>query len=305
MWASTALGAHLLLGLGLLPALLLGAVLTPTDPVVASTLVEGPIAKRNLPRWLRRSLQLESGANDGLALVFVLVPLLAIAWPGASAAAVVAEAGKQVALAVVLGAGIGAATGWVVDRVEAGEDASTGFLLISALAMGLLALGAVHGLGGTGVLGSFVAGVTFGLTVRRRDAERLEEVQNAFERLLVVPVFLLLGALLPFSGWAQLGWGGAGFALWVLLVRRPLPTALALAPTGTPTGGQVFLGWYGPLGVAALYYLAFVDRWGLTEYDRLFAAGTLAVATSVLAHSVTATPGVRAYGRRRRSTGAA
>lgn len=79
MWLLTSLGAWLVLGLPLWVGLLLGAILTPTDPVIASTLVTGRLAEANLPRWLRRSLQLQSGANDGLALVFVLVPALVLA----------------------------------------------------------------------------------------------------------------------------------------------------------------------------------------------------------------------------------
>lgn len=89
----------------------------------------------------------------------------------------------------------------------------------------------------------------------------------------------------------------------MLLVRRPPVVPLALAPTGTPRRGVAFLAWFGPLGVAAIYYSAYVERYGFAEYERLFAAATLAIAASVVAHTLTAMPGVRRYaGRSIRTT---
>ncbi|MFP5362914.1 MAG: cation:proton antiporter [Thermoleophilia bacterium] len=305
MWLLTSLGAWLVLGLPLWLGLLLGAILTPTDPVVASTLVTGRLAEANLPRWLRRSLQLEAGANDGLALVFVLVPALVLTLPGDDPGAIAGEVAGQVALALVAGAAIGAAAAKVVDLAEDHQAMSGGFFLVSALALALLTLGAVHALGGTGILGAFVAGLTFSLMLEERHAEELEQTQDALQHLLVVPVFLLFGTMLPWDGWIGLGWSGLVFALWALLVRRPAAAALALAvaPGGTPRRGVAFLSWYGPIGVAAIYYALFVERLALEEFERVFAAGTLAIAVSVLAFAVTATPGVRHYaGRRARTT---
>ena len=103
MWVLTSLGAWLVLDLSLWVGLLLGAILTPTDPIVASSLVTGRLAEANLPRWLRHSLQLEAGANDGLALIFVLVPALVLTLPVDDAGAIAGEAVGQVVLALVVG----------------------------------------------------------------------------------------------------------------------------------------------------------------------------------------------------------
>jgi NhaP-type Na+/H+ or K+/H+ antiporter len=232
----------------------------------------------------------------------VLLPALVLASPLDDGAAIAGEVATQIGLAAACGLAIGWLTARLVDDLVAHEEVSAGFLLVSALAMGLLALGAVHALGGSGVLASFIAGVTFSLAVGERYAEELEQVQSALERLLIVPVFLLFGSLLPWDGWAALGWSGVAFALWVLLLRRPGPAALALAPTRTPRRGVAFLGWYGPLGVAAIYYATFVDRYGFAEYERIFAACALAIAASVAGHTLTATPGVRRYAGRRATT---
>jgi NhaP-type Na+/H+ or K+/H+ antiporter len=180
----------------------------------------------------------EAGATDGLALVFVLVPALVLTLPGDDAGTIAGEAAGQVALALAGGLVIGYVAARLVDLAEDHQAASAGFFLVSALAMALLTLGAVHALGGTGVLTSFVAGVTFSLSLGERYAEELEEMQSALEQLLVVPVLVFFGAVLPWDGWATLGWSGLLFALWALVLRRPPAAALALAPTDTPTAGR-------------------------------------------------------------------
>lgn len=298
MWLLTSAGAWLLLDLPVWVALLVGAILTPTDPVVASSLVTGPLAKANLPRWLRRSLQLEAGANDGLALVFVLVPALVLTLPDDDVGTIAGEALGQVGLAVGVGLALGWVTAKLVDLAEDHRAATEDFFLVGALALAVLTLGAVHALGGTGILASFVAGVTFSLALGERYAKELEQMQAALEHLFVVPVFLFLGMVLPWDDWQALGWSGLAFALWALLVRRPPAAVAALAIVRTPRRGAAFLSWYGPMGVAALYYALFVERYGLEQYDRIFAACTLAIVVSVVVFSVTATPGVRAYAGR-------
>lgn len=304
MWLLTSLGAWLLLDLPPWVALLLGAILTPTDPVVASTLVTGRLAEANLPRWLRRSLQLEAGANDGLALVFVLVPALVLSLPDPGAGAIAGEAAGQIAIALGAGAALGALVAKLVDVAADHHVTSGGFFLVSALALALLTLGSVHALGGTGVLGAFVAGLTFSLLLEERHAEQLERTQDGLQQLFVVPVFVLFGSMLPWDAWIALGWSGLAFGLWALAIRRPPAATLALAaaPTATSRRGTSFLSWYGPIGVAAIYYALFVERYRLEEFERVFAASTLAIAASVLVFSLTATPGVRRYAGRRATT---
>jgi NhaP-type Na+/H+ or K+/H+ antiporter len=298
MWLLTSAGAWLLLGVEPWLALLIGAILTPTDPVVASSLVTGSLAEANLPRWLRRSLQLEAGANDGLALVFVLVPVLVLTLPTDPTATIAGEAARQVGIALAVGAVTGFMAAKIVDVAGDQRAAAEDFFLISGLALALLTLGAVHGLGGTGVLASFVAGVAFSLSLGERYSEELEQMQNALQQLLIVPVFIFFGAVLPWEAWTTLGWSGLAFALWAVVIRRPPAAALALAATRTSRRGATFLSWYGPIGVAAIYYVLFVERYGLADFELLFTACTLAIAVSVVVFSITATPGVRRYAGR-------
>lgn len=297
MWLMTSLGAWVLLDLPLWVALLLGGVLTPTDPVVASALVTGKLAESNLPRRMRRTVQLESGANDGLAVVFVLLPALVLTEPGAGVARLAGEVGKEVGLAVAVGVplgyavakGVNAASRW--QAVEADQVPNLG------VGLGLLTLGSVHLLGGSGVLASFAAALVFSLVLKEDLATRLEHLQDTVEKLLIPPIFVLFGVLLPWSEWGRLGWLGVAFAAWVLVMRRPPVVSLALARS-VDRRSRAFLSWFGPLGAAAIYYSLLVERYHLAEYPTVFGAATLAVTASIVVHSVTATPGVRLYAGR-------
>ncbi len=296
MWLMTSLGAWLLLDLPLWVALLLGGILTPTDPVVASALVTGKLAESNLPRWLRRTVQLESGANDGLAVVFVLVPALVVS-ESAGPVSLVTEIGKELGLALVVALPLGYLAGRGVNAANRWEAVEAAHVPHLGVGLGLVALGSAHSLGGSGVLASFVTGLVFSLVLEEELATRLEHLQDTVEKLLIPPTFMLFGVVLPWSEWARLGWAGAGFALWVLLVRRPPVVPLALA-SSVDRRSRAFLSWFGPLGAAAIYYSLLVERYELPQYGTIFAAATLAVTASIVVHSVTATPGVRLYSRR-------
>ncbi len=112
----------------------------------------------------------------------------------------------------------------------------------------------------------------------------------------MVPVFVLFGVVLPWDDWGSLGWAGIGLVLVALLLRR-LPAVLALrVPLGGTWAFAWWLGWFGPIGVAALYYLGHLHAEGVTD-PRVWAAGTLVVASSTIVHGFSAGPARVLYRR--------
>jgi sodium/hydrogen antiporter len=113
-----------------------------------------------------------------------------------------------------------------------------------------------------------------------------------------LPIFVLLGMALPWEGWLELGWGGLLLVVAVLLLRR-LPAVLALRPLLGPLRGRakdvLFLGWFGPIGAAALYYATFSFR--ETGIEEAWVVGSLVICASVVVHGRTATPLTKLYGR--------
>lgn len=293
MFAVTSLGAWLLLDLPFWGAVLVGAILTPTDPVVASTLVTGSLAERCLPRWLRRSLQIESGANDGLAIAFVLLPLIVVA---ESAGSWLGEAAQELGIGLAVGAITGPLAAWGLRASRRWGGFGDEYVLAVGVGLALLNVAGAELLGGSGILAAFVSALIFSEILHEEAAEPLERMQGAVEKLFILPVFALFGLVLPWDAWTGLGVGGLAFAVWVLVLRRPPVVGLALAAT-TATGrrGTAFLGWFGPLGVAAMYYVTFAEDYHPADYETVFAAATLAITVSIVAHSVSATPWVRRF----------
>jgi len=299
MWVLSGLGAWLLLDLPFWSGFLLGAILTPTDPVVATALVTGPLAEGNLPRWLRRTLQIESGANDGLALPFVLLgAYMATTRPGTTLGDWAVEAAKQVGLALLVGGAVGFLAARLVRMSLRDSEVEQANLLGVGIGVALLALGLVHVLGGSGILAVFVTALVFSALLEDDVREAVDQVEESISKYFVLPAFILFGAILPFAGWEQLGLSGIMFAAWILLLRRLPAVVPILTATRTPASATAFLGWFGPVGVAAIYYATFVERFAVPGGERLFAAATLAICASIVVHSVTATPGARLYARR-------
>lgn len=297
--AILALGAAWALSLPLAMAAVLGACLSPTDPVLASGIVTGEPAEEDIPVANRQLLSLESGVNDGLALPFVIV---ALAWLlehplGRD----LGTAAYEVVGAVVVGALAGFVSGhalvWADRHREIGPAVRSLYVLV--LATFLLGLSGVVEV--DGLLSVFVAGLVYSHRVTGDERRSQVAVDEALNQFLVIPVFVLLGVVLPWRDWGELGWGGAAFVVIALLLRR-LPVVLAMKrPLQVDWVQVLWLGWFGPIGVAAIFYLGHVHEQGATD-PRLWAAGTLVVATSTFLHGLTAGTSRVLY-RRRTGTG--
>ena len=171
-------------------------------------------------------------------------------------------------------------------------------LLTTSLALSLAVLGFTELLHLNGVLAAFVAGLVFNSAVSSGAAESQEAIQEAISRFFNLPIFVLLGMALPWQEWLDLGWRGPLLIVAVLLLRR-LPAVLAVRRLLGPLRGRardvLFLGWFGPVGVAALYYAAFSFR--ETGIEEVWVVGSLVICASVVVHGVSATPLTRLYGR--------
>ncbi|MGD8859839.1 MAG: cation:proton antiporter [Myxococcales bacterium] len=302
MWLLASVAAFIALGLSPLLALWLGAVVTPTDPVLADAIVTGDLAERSIDEEVRRLISAEAGANDGLAFLLVMLPVTFMqASPWEALGRWIREVLLiQVALAVA----IGAASGWGVGRLIRAAtsrnepDATPHLAVLAALAVALL--GGVKLLHSDGLVAVFAAGLAFNAVVGDGRLRRQREIQEVITRFFDAPVFILFGLWLPVDGWRELGAPGLAFAALVLLLRR-LPVVVLLRRLLGPIGTlpqALFTGWFGPVGAAALVYAT----WAQSHAHRreIWVAGSLVVCASVIVHGLTATPFTRAYARSRR-----
>lgn len=292
MVAVTGLAATWTLGLPLGVAAVLGAALAPTDPVLASGIVTGASAEEAIPSRDRQVLSIESGANDGLAQPFVV---LALAWAlGDPLDTALATAAYEVVGALAVGAAAGYAAGRALRWAERHREITGSERSLYTLVLAAFLLGATSTLGMDGLLAVFVGGLAHSAATTAEDRRSEVSIDEPMSQFLVVPVFVLLGVALPWSDWGALGWGGVGLVAAALLLRRP-PIVLLLRPLlGATRAHVVWLGWFGPIGVAALFYLGHAHGEGVTD-PTVWAAGTLVIAVSTVVHGLTAGAGRRLY----------
>jgi NhaP-type Na+/H+ or K+/H+ antiporter len=290
--------------LGLTPAAaaLLGAVLAPTDPVLAGEVQVGepasePVDLEQAEDEVRFSLTSEAGLNDALAFPFVYFAIT------------MAERGTQVqdwfgrwfAVDVVyrLSVGMlgGLAVGWLLGRLFFSSrrevlrlaEHREGFV---ALAATFLAYGATELVHGYGFVAVFVAAVTIRSSERFHGYHQvLHHFVEQVERLLTVLVLLLVGAAMTDGLLAEVGWAEAGVAAVVLLVVRPAAAAVSLAGGAGTRPERAAVAFFGVRGIGSIYYLAFAfAATDLQEQGRLYGLLALVVMGSVLLHGLTAGP---------------
>ena len=285
---------HALTDLGWTESFLVGALLSPTDPVLSSSVVTNP----RVPRLLRHSLNLESGLNDGLALPAVLALTAA------------AEAREDFVWweFVLQDVGFGFATGMAVAFVAArlmprdkglAGGPSAHQKSMYAVGVAFAAYGtAVLPPEGNGFIAAFVCAIAFGIW--RPDIRECFEVR-AEDILEVVKlgVFLVFGAILTFDVLFEDGWAAVAIAAFTLLVARPVAVFTALAGTRqTNTAGKAFMSWFGPKGVATMTFALFVLGSAAPDAERITGIAALAVFISIIAHGLTDHAGAEWMARR-------
>ncbi len=232
-------------------ALLLGAVLAPTDPVITSAVVKA----RSIPAELRHVLNLESGLNDGLALPFVLVFIVLAS--GASGA--LGEAGKLLAEAgvgAILGFGVATIAGRAMDDMP-GVGLTRKYEGVYALGIGLTAFGLAEVTFGNGFVATFVAGIALGVA-DRETPETFLDFNESLSAVLQTVTFFVFGALVVSSGIPAPFLAVLALVLLTLLVARPVSILAALAGSSMPKIQRLFLAWFGPKGVASMLFALFV-----------------------------------------------
>lgn len=279
-------------GFTLAMALLLGAVLAPTDPVLASDVQVGPPLEGG-EHPVRFTLTTEAGLNDGLAFPFVY---LAIAW--AAAGGLSGDLlGKWLAVDVVyriiVGAGSGYVLGWLVakmlfawPRENALSKIESGLV---ALAGVLIVYGATELLEGYGFIAVFVAGLTLRRSETGHDYHaKLHDFVEAIERALTAMLLFALGAAIP-ALLPNLTWPIAGIALALVFVIRPVIAWLSLSGSIMEPRERGVVAFYGIRGVGSIYYLAYAaTHVDLAEASALWTVVALTIVISTVVHGFTA-----------------
>jgi NhaP-type Na+/H+ or K+/H+ antiporter len=301
-----ALAAHWLLGLPAAAALLLAAVLSPTDPVLASDVQLHHSGDRDS---VRLSLSAEGGLNDGAAFPLVLLalgllgahPLGTLWWRWWTVDVLWAGA-----VGGLLGWGCGMAMGRVLAllrRTGSGPQ-SEEFLVLGMIA---LTYGIALGCKGLGFVAVFAAAVALahaegqphaGAAPAADDVTRAQQLLRfalQCERLMEVVVVLVVGAALAYVQWQ---WPLLAYAAAMLLIVRPAVVLLLLPKRLMGASQRRLVAWFGIRGVGSVYYLSFALQHGAPALPLLIDATLVTIAASIVAHGISATPLMGWYRRR-------
>jgi NhaP-type Na+/H+ or K+/H+ antiporter len=292
--ALVALATHTLTDLTWTESFLLGALLSPTDPVLSSSVVTNP----RVPRLIRHSLNLESGLNDGLALPAVLA---------LSAALVTNQKDfvwyefvlQDVGLGLAYGVVLGFLAAWAMPRgrgVLGGIPEHHKALYVLGVAFATYGI-TVADPSGNGFIAAFVCAITLG--IRRPDlSHTFSERAADIVEIVKLGIFVVFGALLTVDGLFADGWAAVAIVAFTLLLARPIAIWVSLLGVRVETATKAFMAWFGPKGVATMTFSLLVLGLGIQQGERIFDIAALAVFCSIIVHGLTDTPGSEWIARR-------
>ena len=280
-------------GLDMWLALLVGAALAPTDAALGVPVV----TNRLVPSRVRRLITVESGLNDGIATPLVVLAIAgAASIEGHAEAPSLGEALVELALGVLVGVAVGFVGGgllrWARRRGWSAEE----FVGIAVLALALGTYAGAVAVGGNGFVAAFCGGLAFGAAAGRRGPAEVVFLEQAsgLVSLLVWIVFGVIAVPIVLNG---VDLTTVLYAVLSLTLVRMLPVALVLVGAGLDRKTVLFIGWFGPRGLASLVFaLIAVEELG-PRADPAVVAIAITVFLSVLAHGLSAAPLAARYGR--------
>lgn len=275
-------------------AALLGAVLAPTDAALSAAVV----SDERIPAGLRRSLNVESGLNDGIITpaVTAFIASAAVVLGTGALANTASGSGWAAVVDLVGGVGIGVAVGygggWLVTRARSAGWIAPGGRRVAVLMLAVLAFGASHELDVNYFVAAFVAGLAFNGAVGSDDPEATE-LPELLGRVLSLVVWFVFGATLVVDELRLADWRVALYAVLSLTVIRMVPVAIGLIGSGVGRPATLFVGWFGPRGLASVVFgLLIVEELPVEDprVRTVLSVIGVTVLLSVIAHGLTGRP---------------
>ena len=274
---------------------ILGAILAPTDAGLGQIIVTSAL----VPMRVRQALNVEAGLNDGLSVPFLLFFL---AWPHGDdaerGARLVRYIGEQLGLGTLIGAAVGLIGGWLLGVAHRRKWMAEPLQQLGVVAVALLCMLLSDPVGASMFIAAFVAGLAVQVGFRQAGKHSVEFTEQ-WGQLINLSVFFLFGLVVA-RDWRLFEWSHLLYAVLSLTVIRMLPVAIALIGTRLSAATVLFMGWFGPRGLASivlgLVYLEHRTNSPVESTIRLAVMAT--VLLSILAHGLSAMPGIRLYAAR-------
>jgi len=278
--------------LSLWEAGILGTILAPTDAGLGQVVVSSP----RVPMRIRQALNVEAGLNDGLSVPFMLFfMVLAAAKTEGGPAALLQFIGEQLGLGIGAGIAIGLAGGWLLRVASSRRWMGEGFQQIAVVAIPLFCMLFAEMIDASMFIASFVAGLAVQIPFKEASKQSVEFAEE-WGQIFNLAVFFLFGMVVV-RDWAQFTPSCWVYAILSLTIIRMLPVALALIGTGFGRPSVIFMGWFGPRGLASIVLgMVYLEQeLHLPGEPKIRAVVMATVALSIFLHGLSALPGIRIY----------
>jgi len=275
-------------------AAILATILAPTDAALGQAVVNSP----RVPAYIRQVINVESGLNDGVCLPVLLlfVALAKKSDRSIDAAYWLTFSGQQIILGAMVGVAVGYFGSKLILQSLKRQWMNDSFEDLSVLGVSLLAYAGAETIGGNGFIAAFGAGLTLGNIAPKSTQQKLADFGEAEGQLLTLISFLLYGALMVLPSLNRATWQMWLYAAASLTLIRILGVAIATFGSKLQPISVLFIGWFGPRGIASIIYgLLIVEKDNLLASDLIFTTMAVTVLISIFAHGLTAVPGANWY----------
>lgn len=291
-------GAVIFPGLGWIAIALLATMLAPTDAALGKPVVTNPA----VPAPLRESLNFESGLNDGICVPVLLVFLglaIGVEIDGGTFAHALRVVVEQLGIGVAVGLGLTSAAAWLLKAAASRDWITANWAQIPVVALAAACFALAHVLGGSGFIACFVGGLLAGAILKKHKHRLLAAAESTGD-MLALFTWVIFGAAIVGQAAGALSWDVVLYAVLSLTVIRIVPVVLALTGSGLGVEGKLFVGWFGPRGLASIVFAIIVFHQNVPGGRTLTLVVVCTVILSVIAHGVTANPLAAALGERLR-----
>lgn len=277
---------------------LLAVMLAPTDAALGKAV----ITNESVPDEVRQALNVESGLNDGICvpILFLFLALARGHIPGD-------DTGQFAVRLVIEEIGIGLAVGLLVTFVSVQllkvawqrNWLTPTWMQIPVVALALVCFTMAQYLGGSGFIAAFSGGLLFGILEKNMRDKFLQAADGTGDTLALI-TWVIFGAAVVGNVLDSLSWPVFFYAVLSLTVIRMLPVFLALTGSSISTEGKLFMGWFGPRGLASIVFAIIVLNHKLPAHHEIIMTVACTIILSIIVHGITANPWATAYGERRR-----
>jgi len=288
--------------LSLFEVALLATMLAPTDAALGKAVV----SNETVPNAVRQGLNVESGLNDGICvpILFVFLALAAgKAGEGSPWQLALMLVAEEIGIGLAVGLLLTVMAGWLLKFAKRRQWLTEIWIQIPIVALAVACFATAQLIGGSGFIAAFSGGLLFGVLAKQQREEFLRAAEGTGD-IMALLTWVIFGAAVVGHSIDKFSWAILVYAILSLTLIRMLPVFFSLSGLRVNTEGKLFIGWFGPRGLASIVFAVIVLNADLPNGGTLSNAVVYTVILSIILHGLSANPWARGFGERwRRAQG--